>query len=460
MLTKFKIDSFKINIPFDKCTIPDGSNLLTEPVYVEINIESGHIDMSSKPKVKNFVYGLSTIPELEINDKYPDRFLIPIKYSKGQIVSGRTMSQLDGKMRPTHVDSVIIQVSSKACKKQYFDGIDRETLPIVYDHIIQSGHVYFDYETFVKSPITDVDICADYDSDAVLGNLRKIVKGSIRERFKELCKTYNRKGNQGFELGERAKSSIEKPYLKVYHKRKQMENEYVNTNDGMWRRNYEYAETYLDGGLDSIPQNLIRLEFNLKNNECIDHFLRKTDNIFAGFKDVKLNTLEVLTTVTQDQWKSICVDVWSKWLHVQEAYMTKTFDGVEYTGARNGFEAMFIGLLMFKWSNNIPKNVGIAKAESMQVYSMALTFSEFKESERTTFRRRSEIPIIATWVFNRLHSETHVRLMENIRKIEMHTETMYLLLDMNFPLTDVDLIAGQYMENVGRLGLYDMLNEN
>ena len=140
--------------------------------------------------------------------------------------------------------------------------------------------------------------------------------------------------------------------------------------------------------------------------------------------------------------------------------MTKTFDGIEYTGARNGFEAMFIGMLMMRWANSIPKNVGVAKAESLQVYSMALAFTEFKESERTTFRRRAEIPTIATWVFNRLHSETNVRILENIRKIEMHTESLYLLLDMNFPLTDVDLIAGQYMENVGRLGLYDMLNEN
>lgn len=460
MLKRYKIDSLKINIPFDQCVIPDGSNLLTEPVYVPFNIETGDVDIFTKATVKNFVYGISTYQEMEINDKYPDRFLIPIKYSKGQIVTGRSMSKLDGKIRPTHVDSVVIQLSSKTCKERYFEGITRETLPIVYEHIIKSGQVYFSYETFLKGQCTDVDICSDFDSDVVIPNLRKVVKDSIRERFKELCKSYNKNGNQGFELGNRKISGIDKPYLKVYHKRKQMENEYVNTNDGVWKRNYEFAETYLKGGIDSIPDNLIRLEFNLKNNEVIEHFLKKTNNLFARFEGAKLNTLDILTSVTQDQWKNVCGQVWSKWLHVQSAYMTSTLTDAEYKGARNGFEAMFIGLLMIRWQGRIPKSVGLAKAEAMQLYQLALTFSEFKESERTMFRRRAEIPTIALWVYGKLQSETNVRLLEQIRKIEMHSEALYLLFDMNFPLTDVDLIVGNHLENVGRLGLYDKLNEN
>lgn len=460
MLSNYKIDSCKINIPFDKCHIPPDSNLLTAPVYVPINIENGDIDLSGKKVVKNFVYGISTDPERLVNDKYPDRFLIPIKYTKGQIVSGRFMSQLDGKSRPKHIDSVIIGISSKACKELYFQGINAETLPIVYKHIIDSGQVQFDYETFVNCQVTDIDICADYDSDAVLSNLRKIVKGSIRERFKELCKSYNKNGNQGFELGSRKMSSIEKPYLKVYHKRKQMENEYVSTKDGNWLRNYEFAETYLSGGLQGIPKNLIRLEFNLKNKECLEHYLGKNSNLFSCGNDAKLNSLKALTSVTQDQWKLICIDVWSKWLNVQKAYMVNTFDGIEYKGANSPFEAMFIGLLMIAWKDKFPRNVALARAESLQYYSLALTHSEFTESERSMYRRRSLIQTIATWVYNKMQSETNARLLENVRKIEMHTETLYLLMNMNFPLTEVDLIAGQYMENVGRLGLYDMLNEN
>lgn len=459
MLKSYKIDSLKISIPFEKCTIPDGSNLLTEPVFVPVDLDSGNIDLTAKPMIKNFVYGLSTYQEMEINDRHPDRFLIPIKYAKGQIVSGRTMSKLDGKTRPVHVDSVLIQVSAKACKELYFHGITRETLPIVYDHIIKSGQVHFSFDDFLNGACNDIDICADYDSDVVIGNLRKVVKDSIRERFKELCKSYKKSGNQGLELGSRKMSGIDKPYLKVYHKRKQMENEYINTKGGMWKRNLEFAETYLQGGLESIPKNLIRFEFNIKNNEALSHFLTKTDNLFAQFDGVKLNTLRTLVSVTQEQWQIVSGLVWSKWLHVQSAYMTNTFPDVEYTGAKNGFEAMFIGMLMIHWQDRIPKSLGLAKAEALQLYQLALSFSEFKESERTTFRRRADIPTVATWVYNRLHSETNVRLLEQVRKIEMHTEALHLLFDMNFPLTDVDLIIGNQFENVGRLGLYDKLNE-
>lgn len=238
-----------------------------------------------------------------------------------------------------------------------------------------------------------------------------------------------------------------------------MQFETINTNDGLWKRNYEYAETYLQGGLDGIPENLIRLEFNLKNNEVFEHYLKKTDNLFAGFEGGKLNTLRVLTSVSQDQWKLICADVWSKWLHVQSAYMTNTFPEVEYTGARNSFEAMFIGMLWFRWQYDIPKNLPLAQADALQLYYMAMRFADFKESERSTFRKRAEIPMMVMWVYERMQSETNVRLLADVRKMEMHNEALHLLHDMQFPVTDVDMIVGWHFDQVGRLGLYDILHE-
>ena len=459
MLKTYKIDSFKIRIPLSECDLHEFSTLNTLPSFNMVNIESGEIDFSAKQRTKNFQYGIGSLHEKLVNDEYPDRFLIPIKFSRAKVVTRRAMSSVTGKSHPIHEDCVLIGINAKALQKRYFDGINADTLPLVYDHIMKCDVVKFSYESFLKGKVTDIDICADYSPDNFAPlKIKQVIKKSVKVHHgNSVVKTWNESGNKGIQIGERSKSSIEKPFIKIYHKRIQMENSYEVVSGGgqsttRWHRNRQFAEIYL-GGIDRIPKHLTRLEFNLKDEKMMSHYLADADTIFNG-GDV--STLEYLVNVHNDTWERVHLRMWSKWLEMRLATPMKLMEG--YDGTRSPWETMFICLLYVQWTaNGIPSKDCIGEIEALRMYEMANDLSDVKESRATSFRRKKDVQMIATYVMNKMRNDLGNKIENRILQIQEYTQELTLLDEMKFPITQIDWLIANELHGVGRLGIYDQL---
>jgi hypothetical protein len=420
-----------------------------------VDIETGEVDFSSKKRTKNFQYGLGSLPEKLINDEFPDRFLIPIKFSRAKIVTRRAMSTLTGTSHPIHEDCVLIGVNSKALQDRYFDGITPDTLPLIYDHIMKCDVVKFSYESFLKGKVTDIDICADYSPD-VFKPLQ--VKNTIAKSVKlhhgnDAVKMWNKDGNKGIQIGTRDKCSLDKPFIKIYHKRIQMEHSYEVVSGGVkWYRNKQFAEMFL-GGVQRIPKHLARLEFNLKDEKMMFHYLSDADTIFNG-GDV--STLGYLINITTDVWEKVIVKMWSKWIELKVATPLKMMGG--YDGSRQPWETMFICLLTLHWTTKgIPNTDRVAEIQALQLYKMALELSNIVEPRTTAYRRKNDVIMIASYVLNKMRGDLSNKIENKLLQIQEYTHELNLLDEMKFPVGEVDWLVADELNSVGRLGIYDQL---
>lgn len=455
MLKSYKIDSFKIRIPMSECTLHEFSPLTTLPTFHMVDIETGEVDFSSKKRTKNFQYGIGSSQEKTINDEFPDRFLVPMKFSRAKVVTRRSVSKLTGKSHPIHEDCVLIHVNSKALRDRYFDGITSDTLPLVYDHIMNCDVVKFSYESFLKGKVTDIDICADYSPEIFQpSRIRQtIAKGVKLHHGNDAVRSWNTNGNKGIQMGSRDKCSIEKPFIKIYHKRIQMENSYEVVNGGVkWHRNKQFADVFL-GGVQRIPKHLARLEFNLKDEKMMSHYLSDADTLFGG---VNVSTLEYLVNVPSDVWGEIVMKMWSKWISLKIATPIKMMNG--YEGSRQPWETMFICLLTLHWTTKgIPNTDRIAEIQALQLYKMALELSDIVEPRTTAFRRKNDVVMIASYVLNRMRNELSHKIESKLLQIQEYTHELNLLHDMKFPVGEVDWMIADELNSVGRLGIYDQL---
>jgi hypothetical protein len=468
MLSKFKIDSFQIRIPLSECVLDEFSPIHVLPEMILIEKETGAIDTTQKIRRKNFDYGCGGDEEREILNAYPDRYLIPMKFSRGRVVTKQLLSKLDGKYHPIHEDCLLIGINSKCLKQRYFEGITNETINLVYQHIMACGVAKFSYESFLKGVVTDIDICADYSPQLFNPNsLKKTIQKSIKISHgigKDVCKTYNKKGNKGFQIGTREKSSIQKPFLKIYHKYLQMKNSYETTNNGLWYRNLQFAQMYL-GGIERIPKHLTRLEFNLKNEKVMQHFLYGDGEVdlFVNAKHPsKINTLESLLNVTHEQWEMVMVKIWSKWVEVEK--IATPIELRDAYSPKEIWERIMIGWLIQKWSQNgIPRTPQLAEFDAFQLYQFAMETTGEKEHRSTIWKRKTnQIPQIVNFALKSMKQDNDLstKIQNQLLRLETMNEELHLLNDMKFPLSQIDWLIHDEISKVGRLGLYEQLHES
>lgn len=191
---------------------------------------------------------------------------------------------------------LIILLNSKYLESdRYFEGITKDTFPIIFKSLIDKGLITnkVDYNSFISSAyVTDMDIKQDFIIPFDEWNM---IREATRQ-FKRPDGIYansmfgDKKGNKknkGFQFNTRDKSTPSKPYLKGYNKEDELK---TNSKD--------FTDAYLKG-IDLT--DLRRIEVQVKDKK---HFQT------LGFND---NSLKAVLDLTPKQLHSIQVQIFGKY---------------------------------------------------------------------------------------------------------------------------------------------------
>jgi hypothetical protein len=231
----YSIDSLKLRIPLHKVEILE-SRLQGAWMHQYCNVETGEI-IEDNQSFKNLAYS--------VEDKG-----IKTKYVCQKISNGRTTEPF-----------LCILFNSKLLKDRYLEGITLENIRIVYDEIIKQKAIKVDYEEFLNGRCTDIDFKADREikslkqMEDIIQELDRLTKNSKdREKGNRI---FRQRANYGIEWCKRQFSSNDSPFFKVYHKSIELKNN---------------SSEFFNEHIKNIPENLIRIEWTLKNKKHAESF--------------------------------------------------------------------------------------------------------------------------------------------------------------------------------------------
>jgi len=192
-----------------------------------------------------------------------------------------------------------ILFNSKLLGSEYLNGINQYTVVDIYNSLINQNIVFFSFENFIKAKISDIDIKTDFNMsieafDHLLTYLNNNTVPRTEKDFGN--RVYRRTDNMGIEWSDRRKSTEKSPYVKFYHKSKEL----IYNSD-------EFYKNYFQNG---IQKDLIRLEFTIKGKKHLKRLVGKSLNIE--------NTLQDLFYLTQDEYKKISIQILKKHIKMGE----------------------------------------------------------------------------------------------------------------------------------------------
>lgn len=268
-LNQAKVDSLRIFIPLDKVTIYN-------------------------PKLnQQFVRYFQDIDEFDDVVEDPK----PISMRENGITQGFYIKGIiTGADKEQH-KYLFIKLNAKMLKSKYFEGITADNIDDIYSYLIECNHVYFSFEDFLQSYITDVDICYDVKVDN--SDLKPIVS-SIKQKVRYPNYLSHKSSGTGttlkFNTRENAKPT--KPHIQIYDKTAELE-----------FNSYEFKNKYLKD--IEIPLSILRLEFTIKNSKH-----KKSLNIEA-------KTLSGLLLTLQDDLKKVVLSGLPKYTYKRKRQMKK-----------------------------------------------------------------------------------------------------------------------------------------
>ena len=245
------LDSLKLRIPISQITILDTSILDTKTKYV-ISDVSGEI--ISEDKIKSLTS--------------------EVKF-KGYSIKIALISLYEFSTKSTN-DYLEIYLHSKILEGRYFEGLTANNIRQVYDKLMSANVFTCTFDTFVNSPINDIDIKLDLT-----------IK---RDVFNELCKELNSRTSTTTKLGQggnlydngnltfnrRETSTLTKPFVKFYNKE-------LEANE----KNSEFFNLY-------IPNKLIR------DKKRIEVTCKKSTDIKRYF-ELETSTLNSVLPIPNDK---------------------------------------------------------------------------------------------------------------------------------------------------------------
>jgi hypothetical protein len=191
------------------------------------------------------------------------------EYSKEEFVDLQKISDINGIKTKIAIANLInngiqervfvLFVNAKQLKERYLEGITKQNIHLIYNHLISLQIIYFTYETFLNGFISDTDICYDVKvSVPTMISSNREIYNNIKPSYERYVRSpFQRKDNTGLNFNERHKATPAKPHIKIYHKTCEL-----NT------RSIEFAQTYLK---EVDYSDLGRLEFTLKNRAHFKH---------------------------------------------------------------------------------------------------------------------------------------------------------------------------------------------
>lgn len=246
MIGIYSVDSMRLRIPLQNCT--DISHRLQRVIH-SVDDNTGEIlETSTKNWERIEREGIKTKFSIETE-----------------------------KIGITQTKCLVILINSKMLKSDYFSGINRATIPLIYAYCMDQKLALFSYESFLNGYCTDIDIKRDFiENEKVMWDAIKLMdKNALphKNRNKGVVKLDN-----GIEFNSRQKSTQGNPHFKVYFKTKELNSESVE---------------FVINHLNEVPEDMWRSEFQIKNSK----------HLKALIPNIKNNRLNTLMDCTQDDFE-------------------------------------------------------------------------------------------------------------------------------------------------------------
>jgi hypothetical protein len=257
MIGTYKIDSTKIRLPFDDCEILN-EGILSH--YVLVNELTGEV--SNTDFKRNCWIG-------EANGV------------KCRIAIESVNSTVSAKGEPPRLGRYItLVITSKMLGTDYFKGITKETLPIVYDYVMGLEVFKCSYDVWQNAMVTDTDICKDFKAsfDEMRQLFQLMERSSIPYSKRGVgVKTYIKGESQnGIEWNDRNTTSQKHPFVKVYSKQLDFYGE------GIRQDRKEFAATYIN---QADCNDIYRVESTVKNRKSFKAY-EVTDTRLCSIVDL------------------------------------------------------------------------------------------------------------------------------------------------------------------------------
>ena len=250
-LNTWSMDSLKVRIPLAKVKVLDES---IRELVLKVSAQSGEVlESIENTKANRDEKGIKTTFSIE--------------------------------QRATKFDTIpylIILINAKQLKSRYFEGITTSNVTGLYSYLMSLDVVKFSLKELLKSECTDIDFKKDFEADEL--DIKKAFDtmqshATPAKDYDKGSKLFWQKDNKGLQFNKRNSTKFDSaPFLKIYSK----------TLDLKGKSNI-FALNYLD----TIPQDLWRIEYTIKNKKHLATF------------DIG-NTFSDLLSLSQEQMGAMC----------------------------------------------------------------------------------------------------------------------------------------------------------
>lgn len=260
---------YEKNIPYKKYCIDSFKLLIDSSQFDNINIPTNFllIDEDTGEQISSF-----------------KKKSIPIEYNGSTIYLGVFRKVLRG----VNIDKVCILFSSKINHLNYFDGITEEIVINILEYLKEIGRLEFSdtkkiyHSLYVKDLDIKVDHCINRKHITQISDWQNQLKPFFVGNSDSIKIYNNQEKGLGLQCNHRDRSSYTKPFMKFYHKSKEL-----------LMRSMSFFTTLPKEIQQEVRNNFIyRYEFTIKDKKFFDKF-----KISNKLSDVLL--------VSQDKWKEI-----------------------------------------------------------------------------------------------------------------------------------------------------------
>ncbi|TPN88844.1 hypothetical protein [Aquimarina algicola] len=189
------------------------------------------------------------------------------------------------------IEYLVIQLSAKMLKKNYFDGIQASNIRAIYNDIMDFGIFWVDFNHFLDGLVTDIDICINQNiTPKEFQVAQKMIKTTLLPAKEPLVWFPNRENNIGIEFNKRDKATPSIPHMIAYYKGAELLDE---------KKSLTFYKAYLEPMPAGILNNLFRFEFTIKSSKHFAYLRKK------GVLTHDLKTLNDLLSIPSKELYSI-----------------------------------------------------------------------------------------------------------------------------------------------------------
>lgn len=230
VVNPWAVDSLKIRIPLNRVKVLDSS---IGDTVARVSMSTGNIlEEAPTTKASRDERGIKTVFSIEQR---------ATEYST--------------------VQYLIILINAKQLGARYFEGITASNVADLHGYLMSLEVVVFSLKELLKGECTDIDFRKDFnaneeDMKEALNHMHQQATPSTD--YDKGSKLFWKKDNKGLQFNKRNTTKVRTaPFLKVYSKTLDLQHK---------------SNVFALAHFDSIPQNLWRLEFTVKNKKHLASF--------------------------------------------------------------------------------------------------------------------------------------------------------------------------------------------